>query len=94
MKNLFLVVCSLLLILNLTSTAWALDLEEARTTKKITELSDGYIKANDPSAKDLEKEVNAKRRKAYEDIAKEHGGKLSVEQIGQQAAEKIKEKTK
>lgn len=73
-------------------TAFALDLEEARSKKLITEQPDGYIKANDPTAKDLEKEINNKRRAAYEQIVKENGGKLTLEQVGQQAAKKIREK--
>ncbi|MBY0385694.1 YdbL family protein [bacterium] len=72
--------------------AFALDLEEARSKKLISEQPDGYIQANDPKAKDLEKEVNNKRKAAYEQIVKENGGKLTIEQVGQQAAKKIREK--
>jgi uncharacterized protein YdbL (DUF1318 family) len=84
-------------------SVWGLDLEEARTKKLVTELPDGFIKANDPSAKGLESEVNSKRKKAYEDIvkqsqdeAKKNGGKgaLSIEEVGKRAAQKIRDKMK
>jgi uncharacterized protein YdbL (DUF1318 family) len=58
----------------------------------VTEQPDGFIKANDPSAKSLEAEINEKRRKAYEDIVKQNGNKLTLQQVGEQAAKKIQEK--
>ena len=70
----------------------ALELNEARSKRLVTEQADGFIKANDPSAKELETRVNGERRKAYEDIAKQNGGKLSLQQVGEQAAKKIQEK--
>jgi uncharacterized protein len=79
-------------ILIMTSNALSLELEEARSKKLVTEQPDGFIKANDPSAKSLESEINDKRRKAYEDIVKQNGNKLTLQQVGEQAAKKIQEK--
>ena len=80
------------LFLLLPTFAGALDLNEARSKKLVTEMPDGFIKANDSSAKDLEARVNQERKKAYEDITKQHGGKLTLQQVGEQAAKKIQEK--
>lgn len=80
------------LFLLLPTFAGALELNEARSKKLVTEQPDGYIKALDASAKDLEAKVNQERKKAYEDIAKQHGGKMTLQQVGEQAAKKIKEK--
>lgn len=91
----------LIVIAGLTSNSAALELDEARSKKLVIEMPDGFIKANDPSAKALEADINAKRRKAYEEIANQskaeaqkNGGKeLTVEEVGKRAAEKIKNKT-
>lgn len=91
MKNFKLIIITFVLSIFAT-VAFALSLDEARSKKLISEQPDGYIKANDPKAKDLEKEINSKRRAAYEQIVKENGGKLTIEQVGQQAAKKISEK--
>ncbi len=77
----------------LSTPAFSLELEEARSKKMVTELPDGFIKANDPSAKQLEGDINKKRREAYEAIVNENGGKLTLQQVGEQAAKKIREKT-
>lgn len=74
-------------ILVSSASAFALDLKTARATKKVTELPTGYIQANDPSAKELEKEINEKRKQTYEEIAKKNG--LTVDQVAAQAAKKI-----
>ena len=66
---------------------FALDLETARSSKAVTELPSGFLKANNDSAKSLVDDINAKRKSFYEDIAKKNG--LSVEQVGEQAAKKI-----
>lgn len=86
----YLIATSLLII---ATPAFSLDLDEARSKKMVTELPDGFIKANDPSAKQLEADINKKRREAYEAIVKENGGKLTLQQVGEQAAKKIREKT-
>ncbi len=81
----------LIALLTLVSVSvFAMDLDSARAAKKVVELPSGYIEAKDPSAKSLEKEINDKRRKAYEEIAKKNG--LTVDQVAEQAAKKIAEK--
>lgn len=75
-----------------STSAFALDLKTARATKKVTELPTGYIQANDPSAKSLEKDINDKRKKAYEEIAKKTG--ITVDQVAAQAAKKIAAESK
>lgn len=77
----------------LSIPTYSLELDEARSKKMVSEMPDGFIKANDPSAKQLESEINKKRREAYEAIVKENGGKLTLQQVGEQAAKKIREKT-
>ena len=78
---------TILLGLALVSTAQAVTLDEARSNKQVDELPTGYVKANDEKVKALVEEVNAKRRAAYEDIAKKNG--LTVDQVAAQAAKKI-----
>ena len=71
-------------------SAQALDLDEARSKKLVKELPSGYLETVDETAKALVEEVNSKRKKHYEAIAKEN--KIPVEQVAIKAAEKIKEK--
>lgn len=92
MKKYFQSLLLLCLTLFVLPVAWSLELEDARSKKLVTEQPDGFIKANDPSAKSLEVEINEKRRKAYEDIVKQNGNKLTLQQVGEQAAKKIQEK--
>lgn len=68
----------------------ALDLEAARNSGKVVELPTGYLQAKDPAAKKLVEDVNKKRKAAYTKIAKKT--KTTVEQVGKQAAIKIKMK--
>ncbi|MCB0422560.1 MAG: DUF1318 domain-containing protein [Bdellovibrionales bacterium] len=79
-----------LLFLFTTWNGWALDLDAARKAGKIVELPSGYVKATDGGAEALAKEINEKRKKAYEAIAEKT--KTTIEVVGQQAAEKIKKK--
>ena len=83
-----------LLFVFLGLSAVALELDEARSKKMVTETGDGYIKAVDPKAKDLETKINSERKKAYEDIVKQNGGKLSIKQVEEQAGKKLLEKYK
>ncbi len=71
-------------------SANALDLDQARSKKLVVEQPDGYIKAVDPSAKALADDVNAKRKQAYEEVAKKEN--VDVKMVGEKAAQKIKEK--
>ncbi len=48
------------------------------------------MKAVDPSAKSLADDVNAKRKKAYEEIAEKT--KTDIKTVAEQAAKKIQEK--
>jgi uncharacterized protein YdbL (DUF1318 family) len=82
------------LFLALSFGVSALELDEARSKKMVTEAGDGYIKAVDPKAKDLEAKINSERKKAYEDIVKQNGGKLSIKQVEEQAGKKLLEKYK
>ena len=62
-------------------------LDELRASGKVGERYDGYAVARDPSAADLVKEVNAKRRKIYEEGAKKQG--VSAEAVGAVYAKEI-----
>ena len=70
------------LILAIALPAFALDLDEARAKGALGERSDGYVAAvkDSPSAEivKLAAEINAKRRAAYEDIAKKTGAPLEA----------------
>lgn len=87
MKNTILSLMFIFVATLSTSVAFGLDLETARSSKAVTELPNGFLKANNESAKSLVEDINAKRKSFYEDIAKKNG--LTVEQVGEQAAKKI-----
>ena len=82
------------LFLVLSFSVGALELDEARSKKMVAETGDGYIKAVDPKAKDLEAKINGERKKAYEGIVKQNGGKLSIKHVEEQAGKKLLEKYK
>lgn len=90
MKHVFTALSAILLVYGFSMTVYALDLDEARNKKLVVEQADGYVKANDPSAKALAEDVNAKRKAAYEDIAKKEG--VDVKVVAEKAAKKIQEK--
>lgn len=85
---------SILSILILSNGAYAFDLHKARKSKKVVELSTGFLKANDPATEADVKTINLKRKKAYQKIydklKPEEKKKLTVEDIGKKAAKKIK----
>jgi uncharacterized protein YdbL (DUF1318 family) len=89
MKKLFL---SGAFILAFAASAWALDLQSARSQGLVAEQPDGYIKAIDQGSEvnGLVNEVNSKRKKEYERISKEKG--QSVDVVGRLAAEQLKNK--
>jgi hypothetical protein len=64
----------------LAGPAAAQSLDELRASGKIGERYDGFAVARDPSAADMVKEVNAKRRGIYEQQAKKQG--VPLEQVG------------
>jgi uncharacterized protein YdbL (DUF1318 family) len=74
------------------SAAEITDLDKARAEKLVTELPNGFLKANAADAKTFVDKVNAKRKQHYEEIAKKNG--ITVEQVGVHAAQKIQEKIK
>ncbi len=76
------------IVLLFPALSFGLSLDQARNQGLVKELPTGYIVATDPKAKSLETEINKKRKKAYQAIAKKTG--LNVDQVSVQAAEKIK----
>ncbi len=79
-------------VLAFTASAFALDLQSARSQGLVKENSSGYIEAVQSSSEvdALVSEVNAKRKKEYERISKENG--QSVDVVGKLAAEQLKNK--
>lgn len=75
-----------------TAPTLAMDLDTARANKSVTELPNGFLQANNDAAKALVEDINKKRKSFYEDIAKKNN--IPVEQVGAQAAEKIKAEKK
>ncbi len=77
------------------SPAWALSLAEAKAKGWVGERIDGYLGLVDPEAppeaKALVEKINAKRRKAYEAIARKNG--VPVEAVAAIAGEKAIAKT-
>jgi uncharacterized protein len=73
----------------------ALTLEEAKTKGLVGEKSNGYlgvVAAGNAEAQDLTSDINQKRRKAYQEIARRDGTNLST--VETLAGEKAIEKTK
>lgn len=81
----------LALALALPLAAQALDLDSARSQGLVGEMTDGYIGAvkgqGDEEVRRLVAEVNAKRRAAYEAIARENG--TAVEAVAALAGQKL-----
>lgn len=75
--------------------ALALTLDEAKAQGLVGERADGYVGVVDPSApaevRRLVEDVNAKRREAYEQIAKKNG--VPVDAVAALAGAKLIEKT-
>lgn len=81
-----------LIVISFVLSAQAVDLDSARAAKTIRELPSGYVQSTDASTKALETEVNAKRKAAYEEIAKKNN--IPVDQVAAQAGKKLIEKNK
>ncbi len=79
-------------ILSLSSPAFALDLNQARTQGIIGEQRDGYVKVLKPSAdaQALANEVNARRKEEYARISRENGQAVNV--VSTLAAQQIIQK--
>lgn len=84
-----------LVLTGIASPLFALSLEEAKTQGLVGERANGYlglVKPEHGDAQALVKEVNEKRRQAYEDIARKNGTQLhAVEAL---AGEKAIQNTK
>ena len=78
------------LLMLFSAPLWGLSLNEAKSKGWVKELPSGYIQATNPQAKALATDVNAKRKAAYQKVAKKTGA--TVEQVGAQMATKIKAK--
>jgi uncharacterized protein YdbL (DUF1318 family) len=88
-KEKFRWVFPLLLVLSLfTLPASALDLAQAKAQGMVKETASGYLAAvkGTDAVKALVKDINARRRVAYEDIAKKRG--ISVTAVEHRAGEK------
>jgi uncharacterized protein YdbL (DUF1318 family) len=93
--RLTIVVCVVILWTAVASSAFALSLDEAKANGLVGEKPNGYLGAVNPSnaeALALIKDVNQKRRQAYEDIAKRNG--TNVQAVQTLAGEKAIQNTK
>src|SRR6187399_2594317 len=93
--RLTIVVCVVILWTAVASSAFALSLDEAKANGLVGEKPNGYLWAVNPSnaeAQALIKDVNQKRRQAYEDIAKRNG--TNVQAVQTLAGEKAIQNTK
>jgi len=94
-KNRFLLLLGMMtLLVSVSSTAWALSLDEAKAKGFVGEKPSGYLGAVTPSGEvqALVNEINGKRRQAYEEIAKRNGTALSAVEV--LAGEKAIQNTK
>ena len=93
--RLTIVVCVVILWTAVASSAFALSLDEAKANGLVGEKPNGYLGAVNPSnaeAQALIKDVNQKRRQAYEDIAKRNG--TNIQAVQTLAGEKAIQNTK
>jgi len=84
---------ALAILMGMTAGVWAAPLDDAKAAGLVGERPDGYLAAVQPNPPPdiaaLVKEVNAKRRAAYEDIAAKEN--VPVDQVGAVTAEKLKQ---
>ena len=88
-------VCVTIIWAVVTSSAFALSLDEAKANGLVGEQSNGYLGAVNPTnaeAQALIQEVNQKRRQAYEDIAKRNS--TNIRAVETLAGEKAVQNTK
>ena len=88
-------VCVTIIWAVVTSSAFALSLDEAKANGLVGEQSNGYLGAVNPAnaeAQALIQEVNQKRRQAYEDIAKRNS--TNIRAVETLAGEKAVQNTK
>ena len=77
-------------LLTITSQAWALNLQEAKSNRLVKETATGYLVVTDVSQKDavlLVNDVNAKRKSKYTGIANRNN--VPVRSVEIQAAKKL-----
>jgi uncharacterized protein YdbL (DUF1318 family) len=76
------------------SSAFALELQEARSQGLLREKPDGYVAVvkSSPEVEALAKEVNAKRLAEYQKISKENGQPVDI--VAKLAAQQIQAKLK
>ena len=93
MKRLIIAIKHLLaasVLLVITSQAWALNLQEAKSNRLVKETATGYLVVMDVSQKDavsLVNDVNAKRKSKYTEIANRNN--VPVRSVEIQAAKKL-----
>ena len=93
--RLTIMVCVAILWTTVASSAFALSLDEAKANGLVGEKPNGYLGAVNSSnaeAQSLIKDVNQKRRQAYEDIAKRNG--TNIQAVETLAGEKAIQNTK
>ena len=93
--RLIIAVCVTILWTAVVSSSFALSLDEAKANGLVGEKPNGYLGAVNPSNADAQaliKDVNQKRRQAYEDIAKRNG--TNVQAVETLAGEKAIQNTK
>src|SRR5262249_53577496 len=87
---------ALALVLAAGTRVFAAPLDDAKAAGLVGERPDGYLAAVQPNSPPdiaaLVKEINAKRRAAYEDIARKQN--VPVDEVGALTAEKIKAKAR
>jgi len=59
----------LILSILVSFSVYSFDLSTARTQNKVCELSTGYLKALDPAIQADVDEINATRKKSYQDVS-------------------------
>ncbi|OUS28933.1 hypothetical protein A9Q99_10705 [Gammaproteobacteria bacterium 45_16_T64] len=77
-------------LIAVTSSAWALDLKDAKASGAVKEKGNGYLVVVSETNKDavaLVKDVNGKRKAKYADIAKRNN--ISLGSVEKQAAKKL-----
>lgn len=83
-KNILKPLILLTFMLSLANTAWALNIDDAKSQGLIGELSNGYlglINNSNSEAKKLTEDINRKRRAAYAAKAKKAGVELKIIEI-------------
>jgi uncharacterized protein YdbL (DUF1318 family) len=94
-RNLFYKCTFLLFFILTTSSAHALNLDEAKSSGLVGEQTNGYLAAvtsqPSPEVLSLVNDINGKRKEAYQNIAKKNGTALA--EVEKLAAEKAIEKT-